>query len=299
MEKIIVNGKAYRYIVDYKNDNVLRNSFNSLTKRIYEFDFEEWYQNGYWTKRYIPYSLADGNTIISNVSVNVIDFITHGKKRTYVQIGTVMTDVKHRNQGLSRILMQKVLEEWKGKCDLIYLFANDSVLNFYPKFSFKAIKEYEYSRKIKIEGTKTDFTKLDMSRKENRDFLFKTVTQSCHFSPLSMYDNASLVMFYCSLFMSQDVYYIKEFDAIAIAEFNDRVLYLKDIFCENEVSIDKIILSLANNETNKAILGFTPNDTTSFDENIYLSEGDTLFILDDKWGEFENNKLKFPILSHA
>lgn len=118
----------------------------------YGFDFEEWYQNGYWKDRYIPYALLDGNNVITNVSVNIIDFFVMGEKKTCIQIGTVMTDKEYRNQGLNRFLMKKVLEEWRERCDVIYLFANDSVLNFYPKFGFVSVPEYQHDSVNRIDG---------------------------------------------------------------------------------------------------------------------------------------------------
>jgi hypothetical protein len=45
-------------------------------------------------------------------------------------------------------------------------------------------------------------------------------------------------------------------------------------------------------------LGFTPNEKDSFDESILIPV-DALFILDDRWGLFNNEKLQFPVLSHA
>jgi GNAT superfamily N-acetyltransferase len=299
MENVKINGsKVYKYVTNYKNDDDLRSSFNSLTRKIYGFDFENWYQNGYWGEKYIPYSLVDGDHIISNISVNLIDFLINGEKRTYLQIGTVMTDMKYRNQGLSRILMEKVLEEWRGKCDLIYLFANDTVLNFYPKFGFNTVKEYQHAIKINSEDTTPDFIKLDMSKKENEDFLLKKVNQSCAFSKLSMKDNASLILFYCTSFMNQNVYYIKKFDAIVIAEFSDVILHINDVFCEKEIQIEDIISSLIHEDIKQVILGFTPKNTTTFDQTL-LKQDDTLFILDDKWNLFNNEKLRFPLLSHA
>lgn len=88
-----------------------------------------------------------------------------------------MTDNEFQNKGLSRVLMEKILDEWNGKCDLIYLFANDSVLDFYPKFGFKKCNEYVYSiRKsnIDISTNSTSFKhirKLDMDNIEDRDTL--------------------------------------------------------------------------------------------------------------------------------
>ena len=277
----------------------LRTSLNNLTSTTYGFDFEQWYQDGYWKDRYIPYSIVDGNNVVSNISVNVIEFLVMGEKRTYIQIGTVMTEKEYRNKGLNRFLMEKVLEEWRGVCDLIYLFANNSVLDFYPKFGFKFVHEYQYSKEVIPENSAFDFVKLNMSDEKDKDFLFNKVNQAFHFSQLSMNDNASLVMFYCTSFMDQNVYYIKAFDAIVIAEFNDSILCINDIFCEKEIVLNDIILSMINKEIKKVILGFTPKDTMLFDETVLNQEDSTLFILDDKWCVFDNKRIRFPVLSHA
>ncbi|MCS4521567.1 GNAT family N-acetyltransferase [Clostridium botulinum] len=65
--------------------------------------------------------MLDGDNVVSNVSVNIIDFLILGEEKRYVQIGTVMTDEEYRGQGLCRALMERVIKEWEDKCDLIYL----------------------------------------------------------------------------------------------------------------------------------------------------------------------------------
>jgi GNAT superfamily N-acetyltransferase len=298
METITINGKAYGYVVDYKNDDRLRGNLNSLTRMVYGFDFEDWFLKGYWGDYYRPYSLLDGDTIVSNISVNVINFLVKGEKRTYIQIGTVLTVQENRNQGLSRILLEKVLAEWRGKCDLIYLFANDSVLDFYPKFGFNRVEEYQYSKEIDLNDSQSDVTKLDMSDNENKKFLRDQINLSFPFSQVSVIDNPSLVMFYYTAFLADNVYYVKDLDAVAIADIEQDTLYLKDVFCEKEGSLDGIISALVNKEIRQVVLGFTPKDKTSFDENILIPE-DVLFILDDRCNLFGNEKLQFPVLSHA
>ncbi len=296
---ITVKDKNYRLIVNYKDDKQLRASFNRLTQKTYSFDFEDWYQNGYWTHRYIPYSLADGADIISNVSVNFMEFIVDGKKRSCLQIGTVMTDPLYRKQGLNRILLNKVLADWQDRCDLIYLFANNTVLDFYPKFGFTPVNEYLHSMQIRPgQGIGPDYAKLDMSKRENRDFLKEKINQSRHFSDITMVNNVPLIMFYCTSFMSENVIYIKKHDAIAIAELNGDTLILNDIFCAKETSLQEIILSLVSKEVKKVVLGFSPKDKKGFNEEVLIQD-DTLFILNDKRDVIKNKKRRFPVLSHA
>ncbi len=139
MEHIKIDNKIYGYAVGIKDNDELRTSFNSLTRKTYGFDFEEWYQNGYWKDRYILYVLLDDEKVVSNVSVSVIDFLVMNEKKRCIQIGTVMTDEEYRNRGLNKFIMQKVLEEWKDKSDTIYLvcltFTQNLVLGLWMSIS--------------------------------------------------------------------------------------------------------------------------------------------------------------------
>lgn len=86
----------------YRDDAALRGSFNALAIRTFAIDFEDWYQNGYWTDKYNPYSVIIDGKVVSNVSVNTTDFEIDGQKKRYIQLGTVMTDEAYRNRGLVR-----------------------------------------------------------------------------------------------------------------------------------------------------------------------------------------------------
>jgi GNAT superfamily N-acetyltransferase len=155
MREVIVNGEAYTCVTDYKENDELRKSFNVLTQKTYKFDFEFWYHYGYWGDKYIPYSLLKDNKVVANAFVNIIDFTILGEDKRYIQIGTVMTGQEYRGKGLSRFLMERILKDWESRCDLIYLFANESVLDFYPKFGFIPMGEYQCSKSVVFKETKT------------------------------------------------------------------------------------------------------------------------------------------------
>jgi len=55
-------------IKDYRNDTKLRTSFNELAGKTFGLNFEDWYQNGYWTDRYNPHSIViDGKVAAAMV----------------------------------------------------------------------------------------------------------------------------------------------------------------------------------------------------------------------------------------
>lgn len=298
MEYININGKDYRFIIGTGDDNKYRASFNALTEKTFGFNFEKWYQGGYWKKQYIPYSLIDGEKVVSNVSVNIIDFEVFGEIKRYIQLGTVMTGTDYRNQGLLRVLIERVIEEWKDKGDLLYLFANDSVLNFYPKFGFVKLNQYQCTKLIS-KGDKDGFIrKLNMSDEYDRGLVYNKANGLYSFAKISMCRNAELIMFYCTMFMSDSVYYIKNYDAVVIANFNEDTIEVLDIFCEEEISIDEIVNCLVNENIEKVKLYFTPKETNSYIKAPLEGE-DTLFILGKDTLLLKNNKFMFPELSHA
>lgn len=298
-EFLLINDKKYIYRCNYKDDTILRNSFSSLTEKTYGFNFKQWYEDGYWGDKYIPYSLLDGDKVVSNVSVNIIDFLILGEQKKFVQIGTVMTDEDYRGQGLNRALMELVLREWEDKCDLIYLFANDSVLDFYPKFGFDVCNEYQYSIN-KIKGNKSEkIRKMDMDNDKDRELVYNMACSRIPLSKVSMKNNASLIMFYCTYFMKDSIYYIEDYDAVVICESNQDVLYVQDVFTAKEVKLDSIINAMMTEKTKKVVLGFTPYNTSSYEKSLVNEEDTTLFIKVGKDNPFKSEDLMFPILSHA
>ena len=65
-------------IKNYRDNAQLRASFNELAKKTFWIDFEDWYQNGYWTDLYNPYSIIMDGRVVANVSVNRTDFEWNG-----------------------------------------------------------------------------------------------------------------------------------------------------------------------------------------------------------------------------
>ncbi|MBU3144597.1 GNAT family N-acetyltransferase [Clostridium sp. CF012] len=287
----------YTYIIDYKNNDKLRKSLNELTEKTFGINFIEWYSNGFWGEEYIPYSLVNDEKVISNVSVNLMDFDMDGTKKHYVQIGTVMTDKDYRGQGLSRYLMEKVIDEYKNKVDGIYLFGNDSVVNFYPKFGFVKSKEYQYSKNIYSISNVKKIEHVDMSDKTNWKNLFYIVKNSISNDRFSL-DNLGLVAFYTTGFMSDSVSYLAEEDTYIIADVKEEHLFIYQIIASHKVNLEKVISSFGS-EITKVTLGFTPYDGNGYTMEEFHEEDCTLFILGKDLENIEKKKLMFPTLSHA
>ncbi len=159
--------------------------------------------------------------------------------------------------------------------------------------------EYQHCIKINSVRTTSAAKKLNMSDEKDRSFLFNAISNSLPISKCSMRDNASLIMFYCTSFMNQNVYYIESLNTVVIADFDNNILYLNDVFCMKDVSLNNIIAAMVNQNTKKIVFGFTPEDTTLYDVNLLQEEDTTLFVMGDKVDFFRDQPIMFPLLSHA
>ncbi len=288
----------YTYLTGYQKDNHYRHAFNTLANKVFGIDFEIWYQSGYWNEKYIPYTLFNGEMAVANVSANIMDVNVLGEQKRYIQLGTVMTDESSRNLGLCGFLMEKVLTEWNTKCDFIYLFANSTVLDMYPKFGFSRIKEYSCSKTVKYNNKNASIDKLNMDIQVNKDMLYKHIQQSSGYGKISSTINADLVMFYCITILKDNVYHIKSLDVIAIAAFTDKQIRILDVYSKTDIDLDEVIQSLTNPQIEEVVLGFTPKNCDSYSISE-ISNDDALFIQNGNADLFTANKLMFPLLSHA
>ncbi|WP_101773421.1 GNAT family N-acetyltransferase [Peptostreptococcus faecalis] len=286
-----------KIIKNVRENDILRESFFKLAKETYGIPFKEWYEQGYWTDKYMPYAIVEGNEIVANASVNRIKFNHNGKIKNCVQVGTVMTKPSHRNKGLSRMLMKEIIADWRDKSDLIYLFANDSVVEFYPKFGFEKRIEEQYL--FSVDTQKSDFIKLDVDNEIDKKCLFECYKKGNPFSKFEMIDNIELVMFYCSSVMKESIYYSKKHNTAVIGVQENEEFICYDVFGDSKASLTDLLAEVVNSNVKRVVLGFTPKDITGMESSIFEMEDTTLFELkNDSSSKFKENEM-FPLLSYA
>ena len=182
-----IGDKEYSFYKHFQDNKMLRHRLDLLSQKTFGgLTFENWYHHGFWTDKCIPYALFDGDNTVANIFACIFDLIIQGEKKRYIQLGTVMTEFEYRNNGLSRFLMEKVLEDWQNSCDTIFLLANDSVVNYYPKFGF--IKESEYHYSMPISHKSRNVRKLDINNNDDFKIILDKCKQPNPFSFFQMID---------------------------------------------------------------------------------------------------------------
>ena len=224
---------------------------------------------------------------VSSVAVCINDIRWRDQRKRYIQISTVMTLPEYRHKGLSRYLMEAVLNEWMDKCDAIYLLANDSVIDFYPKFGFEEFKEFQYSKSIyKAIGA---YRKLDIEDPNDWNLIIKKYILANPFSEFKV-DNLSQFVFHCIQFVSQDIYYIYQYDAVVVVQYENNKLHCYDIFTDANALIDDILSIMAHENTDVVCLGFTPKSKEGYLIEESQEEDTHLFVLKGKENIFKDNK---------
>ena len=286
------------FIYNYMRDDKSRHMLNNLTEKVFGFDFEGWVTGGFFEGDYIPYSFVDGGKMVSNVSANIMKFMQNGTERNYIQIGTVMTDLDYRKQGLAAKLINKVTEEYAPKCDGIYLFGNLDALGFYQKMGFKIVQEYrwfvkeEYCRRDKSLAPFKPVADMDDAIKQK---YLKLVRKSAPHSSFEQINKYGLQMFYTAGLDS--VQYCAGLDCFIVLE--DDVL--QSVLSDREIALADVLkrIELPNR---KCMLGFVPRDRDKAlcTSEIYDGADDyRLFYKGEKLESIERDRLYFPDLSHA
>lgn len=281
---------------NYRDNESLRNSFNELAGKVFGgLNFEDWYRNGFWNDNYIPYSIVIDGKVVSNISVNACNMNYDGRIVKLIQIGTVMTDPDYRGRGYARMLMEKIIEDYENKVDGIYLFANDSVVDFYPKFGFRKSREYQFSKAVKIDTERTAQL-VPMAEKSDWDNMVQILNKTEQNAKMYMVSNSGLYMFYLSQFMQENTFYIEDCDSYAIAEIEDDTLILHAVVGSG--AIDRVI-SAFGKEIKKVILAFTPNDSTGYDKSEVIEEDTHLFVRGKFFDDTNDDEFMFQAITHA
>ncbi len=298
--------KEYEFIHGYRNNDVLRESFNQLTEKTFCFNFRDWYRFGFWGEKYDPHSFLEGDRVIANISVNQMSFMTRGEQKNYIQLGTVMTDKDYRGQGLARCLMEKVLTLYQDSVDGIYLFGNDSVLDFYPKFGFRVSNQYEYSRNITFgELTKADcLTKLNIKNDSERNELFEILerlsseeNQNPNDGFLMRKNNGLYAFWLCGEYCDH-IYRLPDGTGFVIAELCGEVLNISQILSTKKVNPEKIAAGFGAG-VRQIRLKYRLQDLSGWESSIHKEEDSTLFILGQDLDRVEHERMMFSQLSHA
>jgi len=191
--------------------------------------------------------------------------------------------------------MEAILHDY-ASCDGFFLFANDSVLDFYPKFGFQKAKEYRFCADI---SHSSDSCAEPVSMKTMQDWLNFLKEKDQRFSNgILQLDTDGLMMFYLTQFMQNNVYFVKILDAYVIAEKDNNSLILYDVFSKRPVDITFVCNSFGNS-VNKVEFAFIPQEMARLKRHEHKKADTTFFVHGNNLMKDMDTILSIPEIVHA
>ncbi|MBT3785609.1 GNAT family N-acetyltransferase [bacterium] len=283
---------------NYRDDSFLREAFFEFAPCVFPgISFKDWFEMGFWNERYIPYSFLEGSKIVSNVSIFLMDIVLKGEPRKAIQFATVGTLPGHRKAGLSRILMERVIEDYQSQVDFMFLFANDSVLDFYPKFGFKRQGECAFTHRVENIEKKRGARLLDLSNPDDFRILVDLSEQTKPVTErFGSAKNGPIFMWHALYMQSNNLWYIEKEKIVIVCECHDKTLSIFDALSESDFSMKSIIGYLVTEEIENVEVYFTPD---KLDLNFESKNGDLDSPLFVRGIDLSGLKFKFPALAQT
>jgi GNAT superfamily N-acetyltransferase len=220
--------------------------------------FRRWYELGGWDEDYFAFSMVDGETIVASASLQRMKIVLRGEWITGWQLGAVGVVPEWRGRGLQRQIIPRLLDA-TGAQDIVFLFANDSVLDFYPLFGFKRIVESIFASGYSVEPAGEPLKSLSIDRAEDRALLARVAATAAPTSlEFAARDYGGVLLWYWANFYDGCFYYCEPEDAIIIAEHEGAVLRICDVLARSTFDLRPYLPRIAKAVAQKIEFGFTP-----------------------------------------
>ncbi|EAC7125545.1 TPA: GNAT family N-acetyltransferase, partial [Listeria monocytogenes] len=210
-----------------------------------------------------------------------------------------MTHPNYRGQGLAKNLLNHVIAKYEDQYDFLYLFANDTVLDFYPKFGFERIEESSFTvDACNLKKKASKLKKLNPDNKTDFQLISRIVSKRAPLSNiLDVKESEDLLMFYVLIALKNELYYLEELDVIVLMEQEGTDLYVLDILSTKKLDVVEVLSYLSTKKIETIHLLFTPEKSKYIDAAYIIETEDMLFVRPNVLTS--ENYFLFPATSHA
>ncbi|EFQ2719464.1 GNAT family N-acetyltransferase, partial [Listeria monocytogenes] len=205
----------------------------------------------------------------------------------------------YRGQGLAKNLLNHVIAKYEDQYDFLYLFANDTVLDFYPKFGFERIEESSFTvDACNLKKKASKLKKLNPDNKTDFQLISRIVSKRAPLSNiLDVKESEDLLMFYVLIALKNELYYLEELDVIILMEQEGTDLYVLDILSTKKLDVVEVLSYLSTKKIETIHLLFTPEKSKYIDAAYIIETEDMLFVRPNVLTS--ENYFLFPATSHA
>lgn len=222
-------------------------------------DFRRWCEWGQWGEDYRAFCLVgDDGRVLANASAWRMRLSIEGREVVAYQLGAVGCLAQARGQGLARRAMQAALAHC-GPAP-VFLFANDSVLEFYPRFGFAAAPQSLFEASLQAEpASDGSAAVLDLADAAIRaDFLRLAAAAPAVSGRFAARDYGRIATWYAANGYASPLRRLGD-DIWVFAEAEDGVLTIEDVFATGPFDLPAALPRLIERPIHTVRFGFTPD----------------------------------------
>jgi predicted N-acetyltransferase YhbS len=285
----------------------IRHSDNACHDRFFDFvtsifkvgrTFFDWGERRGWAAGYEVFAIVVDDRIVSTVGRQAMRYVINGQARNGYQIGAVATHREHRNRGLARRLMERVLVELDAPDQPVILFANPSVLEFYPRFGFRRLAQTRFVAHVDVRPAGTLAPSLDLARATDRVWLANHCARAHPIGGgFTARDYCATLLFHLTR-EPRRAFRLDSFGVVVVTQQDGDRLLIQDLLATRPFSLTDALPRLCAAPARMIEFGFHPELWWPNTKTLALDDGESpLFVRGAATGVAE--PVRFPELAHT
>ncbi len=292
-------------ISHYHQEEKYRQAFIKFIPKVFPgVSFEEWHQRGYWQDDFHGHAIYDHDSqkILANLSLGLMDIYLDGQLKKGIQLSSAGVLPQARKQGYLKQLMDHVIAIYSDNADLIFLFGNPSVVDFYPRFGFRQEPYYNFKMPHPDDLFCSFVAKrLDIHQPKDWEMIADFTANRSPVTTLFGTTNEANVLNWSLLNPFQDkIWYLPGYDIIVIAETQEGILRIYDILSKEpleNISFNDILAGISLPATHTVLFLFSPEKLGVKAKSVPVDGSVPFFVR----GDFlpPGTHFRFPILART
>ena len=199
-------------------------------------DFRRWCEWGQWSDDYRAFCLVEDGRVVANASVSRMRLVVDGDEIEGFQLGAGGCLPDYRGLGLARRAMQAALHACGDAPAL--LFANPTVVDFYPRFGFAAAPQWRFQADVELHPGVEPAPVLDLADPANRaEFLRLAAVSAPSSEVFAARDYGRIATWYAANGYAAPLRRLDR-DTWVFAQVENGVLTIEDVFAVDPARFD-------------------------------------------------------------
>lgn len=251
----------------------LQDAFIEYVPKVFaNISFRRWRDVGAWDDGYTAFSEMQGDQIVASASRQRMDIVLHGQRMRAWQLTAVGTLPEWRRRGLQHEIMSRLLEA-TPKDEMIFLFGNESVVGFYPRFGFERHREHFFRAPHAVVPGGPALRVLSFENAEDRALVLRVAASAGPITTgFGVRNHGGIALWYWTNLFPNAFRYLPEADAIIVATQTGDLLEIYDVLATKQIDLASALPRIATAPVSQLEFGFTPDrywpSATPHHENV-------------------------------